>query len=243
MASEVIYTGEQTATLCATCHHSPNTQLPKRPEIPEKAAEVMQALQRAIRVNLGYGRSEAKDRYTPSYSYERDLFQLQGRTRWQAHDYRAGLDATWRRWDFGTEAFYRNFKNDPLISAKAGGDPGYFGTTGAYVGAISFLDREFPLRSRALVTRGSIRGSISDRFQVVRALHNDERMRAPYYELSSGTSSTNANIISRLLVTGDTGGLSSGRATWLTPGRPSTSTATSRSATPFGITRSALTGT
>lgn len=47
MASEVIYSGEQTATLCATCHNSTNALLPKRPEIPGKADEVVQAIRRA----------------------------------------------------------------------------------------------------------------------------------------------------------------------------------------------------
>jgi predicted CXXCH cytochrome family protein len=47
MASEVIYTAEQTATLCSTCHNSPNALMPKRPEIPGQAAEVMQAIRRA----------------------------------------------------------------------------------------------------------------------------------------------------------------------------------------------------
>lgn len=47
MASEVIYTAEQTATLCSTCHDSTKPMMPKRPEIPVKATETMQALQRA----------------------------------------------------------------------------------------------------------------------------------------------------------------------------------------------------
>lgn len=47
MASNVIYTAEQTSELCSSCHLSPNTLLPRRPEIPEKAAETMQAIQRA----------------------------------------------------------------------------------------------------------------------------------------------------------------------------------------------------
>ncbi len=52
MASEVIYTPEETSKLCASCHDSTNALLPKRPEIPGKADETMQALKRANFVTL-----------------------------------------------------------------------------------------------------------------------------------------------------------------------------------------------
>lgn len=52
MASEVIYTPEQTAKLCASCHDSANALMPKRPDIPDKADETMQALKRANMVTL-----------------------------------------------------------------------------------------------------------------------------------------------------------------------------------------------
>jgi hypothetical protein len=158
--------------------------------------------QRAVRINAGYGRSMAKGRYNPSYSFERDLFQLMGETRWEANDYRLGLDATYRKWDFGVEQLYRNFRNDPNINSRPGGDPGA-NLSSPTAGAISFLDREIPLRSRSLVTRASVHGSVGERLHVVlRGLHDDERMKAPYLETVQGTASTNANIISRVL-TGD----------------------------------------
>ena len=47
MASEIIYTAEEISTLCSTCHNSANGLLPKRPEIPAKASDVMLALRRA----------------------------------------------------------------------------------------------------------------------------------------------------------------------------------------------------
>ena len=71
------------------------------------------------------------------------------------------------------------------------------------MGAISFLDRDIPLRARSLVTRASARGSIGERLHVIlRGLHDDERMKAPYLETVRGTAGNNANIISRVL-TGD----------------------------------------
>src|SRR5262247_1311822 len=156
--------------------------------------------QRAVRINAGYGRSMAKGRFNPSYSFERDLFQLLGETRWEANDYRLGMDATYRKWDFGVEQLYRNFRNDPNITSTPGVNLGLNPTD---AGKISFLDRDIPLRSRALVTRASVRGSVGDRLHVVlRGLHDDERMKAPYLETAQGTSGANANIISRVL-TGD----------------------------------------
>lgn len=47
MGSQVLYTPEETAAMCSTCHNSPNKLMPLRPEIPQKANEVMQAIRRA----------------------------------------------------------------------------------------------------------------------------------------------------------------------------------------------------
>lgn len=156
--------------------------------------------QRAVRINLGYGRSQAKGRYNPSYSYERDLFQLRGETRWEANDYRLGLDSSYRRWDFSVEQLYRAFRNDPQITSPPGVNLGAAPTDAA---RISFLDREIPLRSHALVTRASLHGSIGERLHLAfRGLHDEERLRAPYLETSAGVASNNASILSRTL-TGD----------------------------------------
>jgi hypothetical protein len=59
--------------------------------------------QRAVRFNIGYGRSMAKGRYNPTYSFQRDIFQLFSDTDWEANDYRLGMDATYRKWDFNYE--------------------------------------------------------------------------------------------------------------------------------------------
>lgn len=139
---------------------------------------------RAVQFNLGYGRSMAKGRWNPTYSYESDMFQLLGDARWHTDDYTAGMEVNWKGWNFGAESFYRQFRNDPTITSKPGLDTG-FGQPAPRPGAITALDRDVPLRSRAIVTRANVRGSISDRLHVVmRGFIDDERMRAPYYELS-----------------------------------------------------------
>ena len=47
MASQVLYTPEETAAMCATCHNSPNRLMPPQPEVPHKANDVMQSIRRA----------------------------------------------------------------------------------------------------------------------------------------------------------------------------------------------------
>lgn len=161
--------------------------------------------QRKVRFNLGYGRSMAKGRYNPTYSFQRDIFQLFGDTRWEANDFRAGMDATYRRWDFNFEQFFRRFKNDQEITSKPGGDLGYFPTDN---GRITLLDRLTPQRSRALVSRAGIRGDITDRLHVtVRALHDDERMKAGYIEIASGRDNNGVNLVRNFLRLGDQGGI------------------------------------
>ncbi|MDQ3011283.1 MAG: hypothetical protein M3X11_11340, partial [Acidobacteriota bacterium] len=161
--------------------------------------------QRAVRFNLGYGRSMAKGRYTPTYSFQRDIFQLLGNTRWEANDYRLGMDATYRKWDFNIEQLYRNFRNDPYITSKPGGDPGF---NPADNGRITLLERVTPQRSRALVTRSSVRGSISDQLHLVfRGLHDDERMRAAYTEVASGRDNNGVTLVSNTLTLTGPGGI------------------------------------
>jgi len=150
--------------------------------------------QRAVRFNLGYGRSMAKGRYTPTYYSQSDIFQLLGKTRWEANDYRLGMDATYRRWNFNLEQLYREFRNNPEFTAKPGGDVG-FNTTDS--GKLATLTRFTPLRSHGLVTKASVSGAITEDLHLVfRALHDDERMTGQYSEILTGTSSSNLPVLS-----------------------------------------------
>jgi hypothetical protein len=47
MASAVAHSPDQAAALCARCHDSADGLLPRKPEVPEKANEVMQSISRA----------------------------------------------------------------------------------------------------------------------------------------------------------------------------------------------------
>jgi hypothetical protein len=149
--------------------------------------------QRAVRVNLGYGRTMAKGRFTPTYGFERDNFQVLGQTRWEANDYRVGIEASWRGWGFNLEGLYRGFKDDPANFSRPGVDQGLLVVNNT--AALSFLDRDIPLRGRSGVIRGSIRGSFAERVHlVVRALHDDEKMRARYIENTAGNAFTGPTV-------------------------------------------------
>lgn len=52
MATTVLYTAKETAAMCAQCHDSDKGMMPRRPEIPAQADEVMQAIRRATTVVL-----------------------------------------------------------------------------------------------------------------------------------------------------------------------------------------------
>jgi len=150
--------------------------------------------QRAVRFNLGYGRSMAKGRYTPTYSFQRDVFQLLGNTRWEANDFRLGMDATYRKWNFNVEELYRQFRNDLEITSKPGLDLGY---APADNGKLASLDRVTPQRSHALVTRASVSGAITEQIHLVfRALHDEERLRGQYYEYATGTNNSGLPLLS-----------------------------------------------
>ncbi|HZS08007.1 MAG TPA: multiheme c-type cytochrome [Blastocatellia bacterium] len=47
MGSEIVSVPQETAALCSTCHDSANALMPKRPEIPGRASEIMLAIKRA----------------------------------------------------------------------------------------------------------------------------------------------------------------------------------------------------
>ncbi|MEP7274014.1 MAG: hypothetical protein ABI882_21120, partial [Acidobacteriota bacterium] len=151
--------------------------------------------QRAVKVYAGYGRSMAKGRYTPTYSFQRDIFQIDGDARWAANDYRAGLDASYRKWDFNVEGLYRNFRNDPRITS--GADLGF---APADQGRITALERLTPQRSRSLVARASVRGTIADKVHIVlRGLHDDEYMKAAYYEVASGRDNNGVTLVANTI--------------------------------------------
>lgn len=149
--------------------------------------------QRAVRLNFGYGQTMAKGRFSYPFSFERDLFPVLGDSRWTANDYRAGIEGTAKKWTLNGEVLYRNFKNDPRLYNTAGTQVGFNNLPNDFA-TLTLFERLYPLRSRALVTRGSAQGSVGERFHLIfRALHDDEFINTPFYENAGGGSRTSAN--------------------------------------------------
>ncbi|MFN7927791.1 MAG: hypothetical protein U0Y68_07570 [Blastocatellia bacterium] len=161
--------------------------------------------QRAVRVNFGFGQSMATGRFTFPYSFQTDFFPVLGKTRWGANDYRTGIEANVKRWNLNGEVLYRRFKNDPLLYNTANVQQGFNATNllNNYA-TLSLFDREYPLRSRAIVTRGSAQGSVAERLHLVfRALHDDEFITTPFYEKAGGHGASQTQVIISQTLTGN----------------------------------------
>jgi hypothetical protein len=148
--------------------------------------------QRALKLNLGYGRSSGKGPFITTYSGNRDQFQVDGATRWEANDYRAGFDAAINSWNIFGEYLYRGFRNDTE----------YFQNTALNRGndlsntsVLTFFERDMPIRSNSIIVRGSINGNIGNRVHLlVQGMHNDEEAKIFQYELFKGTNQSNQGI-------------------------------------------------
>ena len=159
--------------------------------------------QRAVRLNFGFGQTMAKGRFTSPYSFQSDLFPVLGKTRWGANDYRTGIEGNTKRWNFNGEVLYRTFKNDPQLSNTTDVQQGFNSTNvGNNYATLTFFDREYPLRSRAIVTKGSAQGTIGERLHLVfRALHDDEFITTPFYEKAAGHGSSLTQVLNSPLFT------------------------------------------
>lgn len=79
MVTETAYLPEQTSKLCASCHDSNNALMPKRPDIPVKVEEVVQAIRRANTVVLWAGRlvDQAQEKKMSIAGAAKDLKEAQ----------------------------------------------------------------------------------------------------------------------------------------------------------------------
>jgi hypothetical protein len=150
--------------------------------------------QRAVRFNLGYSRSTSKGPFTTTYDIERDEFPIKGDSRWESNDYRLGLDATYRRWDFFFGGVYRYFKNDTTYFQDPVRNEG--NNMAANSAKLDTLYRDDPTRSKAFTLQGGIRGDMTKNLHlVVRANHTDEWLRADLFEQASGVASNGTTRI------------------------------------------------
>jgi hypothetical protein len=118
MASQVLYSPDETAAVCATCHNSPNKLMPLRPEIPAQANEVMQSIRRANTVVVWADRlfDEADNRKMDVSELKKEqqivkAVLAEAKISWHAFN----LDSVRRKAD---EAFAMGTKVKDLLRAK-----------------------------------------------------------------------------------------------------------------------------
>jgi hypothetical protein len=155
--------------------------------------------QRAVKVNLGYGRSMGKGPYTTTYNTNSDQFPLIGNQRWAANDYRIGAEATKNSWNVFGEYLFRGFRNDSEQFQTAARNVGNDISTPS---ALTFFDRDTPIRSSSHIIRGSLNGSIGNRLHLLlQGMHNDENAKINQYELTGGINSSNGTLNRLILAT------------------------------------------
>ncbi|MBI1761894.1 MAG: hypothetical protein HYR56_10705 [Acidobacteria bacterium] len=145
--------------------------------------------QRAVRINMGYNRSMAKGFSTITTSYSSDIFPIPGERRWESNDYRLGIDATYRGWDFSAEEMFRAYKWDTSYAWPGGSNPGVVNPND--LSTVTTFTRPEPTDSHASISRASLRGSFAKRVHVVaRGMYGQELLRGFLIERLTGTTTT-----------------------------------------------------
>ena len=145
--------------------------------------------QRPVRINLGYNRAMSKgySQYTTSASS--DIFPIPGERKWESNDYRLGLDATYRGWDFFAEEMYRTYKWDTSYTWPGGSNPGVINPND--LSSVTVFTRPEPTRTHGSLTRASLQGSLAKRVHlVVRGMYGIEQQNGFLIERLSGTTTT-----------------------------------------------------
>lgn len=110
MASAVAQSPTQAAALCASCHNTINGPLPARPDIPQKAQEVMEAINRANAMLiwadrlLEVGQDKKLDMRQEASQMEtvRSLLKA-GKTQWHALNFAAAREKADASFEAGTK--------------------------------------------------------------------------------------------------------------------------------------------
>ncbi|MEW6128572.1 MAG: hypothetical protein AB1757_16150 [Acidobacteriota bacterium] len=153
--------------------------------------------QRAVRVNLGYGRSSGTGPFVTTYN-SNDQFLVEGNARWEANDYRAGFDASINSWNIFGEYLFRGFRNDSEQFQKI---PLNRGNNITDTAVLNFFDRDTPIRSDSVIVRGAINGNIGNRVHVLlQGMHNDEDAKINQYDIIAGVDTSNRTV-NRLILT------------------------------------------
>jgi hypothetical protein len=154
--------------------------------------------QRAVRFNLGYNRAMQKGYSQITTSANSDIFPDPGNRRWESNNYRIGLDATWRNWDFFAEEMYRTYKWDTAYNWPGGVNPGVINPSDA--ATITYFTRPEASRAHGSVTRASVNGSLAKRIHIVlRGMYSEERLNSFIMETYAGTTTAaNTKILTNV---------------------------------------------
>ena len=157
--------------------------------------------QRKVRINLGYGRAMQKGFSEISSSASSDIFGTPGERRWESNNYRVGIDANWRNWDFFAEEMYRYYKWDTSYNFTNGVNPGQINPTD--LATITLFTRPEPMRSHGTVTRASLSGALAKRVHLVlRGMYSDERQQGFVFQTYAGTTTAaNTKILANVYST------------------------------------------
>jgi hypothetical protein len=148
--------------------------------------------QRAVRLNLGFGRSMGKGPFVTTYNTNSDQYAIGGNQRWAANDYRVGADANVGSWNIFGEYLFRGFRNDTEVVQNGGSNAGNDISNTAVLG---FYDRNTPTRSSSHIFRGSVNGNIGNRVHLLlQGMHNEEDAKINQYELLTGTDTSNRAV-------------------------------------------------
>lgn len=162
---------------------------------------------RPLRFKLGYTRNSSFGLALTTQDFSRDEFLVFEPIRNTYDEYRAGVEATYQRWNFFVEQGYRFLRNDRLItSSSACGS----GVTAACVAAGTFdpgndagdptvltnLERNQPIRDRIKFTRATVVGRPRDDVEVTaRVVHSDIDTDASRFERLFGSTFTGVDAV------------------------------------------------
>lgn len=151
--------------------------------------------QRAARIDLGYTRSRASGPLTTTYIYDFDDFQIKGEERWEANDYRLGLETSYRRWNFLLGGMYRAYKSDWRYFQDAGVNRGNNPNDRV---TLNSFDRFTADRAKAALARWGLSGAPTPKLHLAaRGHYTDERLEGALRESNSGVNNLNVPILAQ----------------------------------------------
>src|SRR5262249_60533681 len=124
--------------------------------------------------------------------YDFDDFQIKGEERWEANDYRLGLETSSRRWNFLLGGMYRAYKSDWRYFQDAGVNRGNNPNDRV---TLNSFDRFTADRAKAALARWGLSGAPTPKLHLAaRGHYTDERLASALRESNYGVNNLNGPI-------------------------------------------------